>query len=134
MLVIAAVVLTIVAFISPGPQFSIVDGKTLIPLTWVLAGRVLDSILSLCFLQTTSKLKRELADIMLKGEQLCARFTSSKEEDIDRYDPKTREWDEAVGRILKGTEFEKIWMSVTGITKPEDEDRINWTRKVSCSI
>ncbi len=57
---------------------------------------------------------------MSKGEWIQARLTGSTEADYDRCEDHIQQWTMSVDSVLKGTEYEYIWKSNTGLVTPED--------------
>ncbi len=78
-------------------------------------------ILIVCYLETISRLRKNLDNILQKGEWISARLTGNTESEFDKYELKIQEWDASVEKVLKGTEYEHSWKSNIGLTKPENE-------------
>ena len=81
-------------------------------------------ILILCYLETISRLRKNLDGLITKGVWIKARLTSTSEATYDKYSSMIREWVESVDKTLKGTEYEHSWRFDVGLTNPEDESQL----------
>ena len=77
--------------------------------------------LLICYYGGMANLKRKLDDLILKGERVKSRIVIKSDEDIDRCERLVQAWDEDSYQILKGTEWERSYKSITGLTKLESE-------------
>ena len=78
-------------------------------------------MLIICYLSTIARLRKDLDELISKGEWISTRLTGDTVADIDKHELRLQEWDVSITKVLKGTEYENSWRSNVGLTKPEDE-------------
>lgn len=116
-LVVVAIMATILAIISPFTNQKI-------PILWaVVVCACMWGLLILSYLEITWQMKKNLSNLIARGEYILARLTGEGWEIIDRYQLLIDEWVSQVENVLKGTEYEKSWKSNTGLVKPESEEQ-----------
>ena len=87
------------------------------------------ALLILFYLALIFKVKRELNVIITKGVWISDRLGGNTEHAIDKNEGRIRDWDTSIEKVLKGTEYEYNWRDNTGLSKPEDESKVQGLEK-----
>jgi len=118
-LVVATIVLTAFAILSSFLWFSGTNYKVAVFSVYALAV-IVWVILILYYLETISRLKKNLDKLITKGEWIRGIMGGDTDTDFDRNEDHIQQWALSVAGVLKGTEYEQDWKRNVGLVVPEE--------------